>query len=814
MKFSITFLTLFLFSISQNLNAQDLTGTWEGELDTRSNVKYEITLYLSKTADNIYSGVSQTKMKRTGKANDLLSGGRISLKGLGKAIEKNPSSSSRVFATNTNKQLKLSKLSVIDAPDEKMGWEFGEQAIILQQDSDDRLTASGTYNFTLKKKSNNYPSEYSKYAIEKFVTINSIKFKNSGGNDKIIYNDKGAITFSFTNNTDIDLRQLQLKFFSPEKETGIIGLEQSINSNISLSQGQTLEGIIDIYSTFGLRATPINFIVEGSYNGAAIFKKDFTLSTEPFYKTDKTVLNNSSKAVYNVLAGYYGFNKTHAASIVNQLNQYAASGNSFAPMYKAIFHMTGWGGMAIDDMQANQLVKKCSNAITEAARKGDAEAQYLMFYLSSMDQSGVAAREIAGDFLKRSAEAGFLLAMYDYGLFLQKGQQFSEALSWYEKCYQQGLQKASLMIGYIYRKGLAGDKNLEKAVQWFLKSDAFGDPAALMQLAYVYTDGEDIEPDAPKAIMYANKAVANKNTDAMNFLGKIYLTGKNGVSKNETKALELFKQAAALNDKTAMTTLAYLFLEGRSDIFPKDEKTAFFWAKKSAESGGGESMALLAKLYEEGKVTDKNIIKSRFWANQAYLNGAAKKDNRAENIQAAEMNSIVSGIDFSDQYSLWTTSSGETYAVNEGSDPIGSLISSTFSTVLSRRSSQQQVINGLELIYTRNGKKIYGGTLTSKLTTDIMMKSGSEVLIKAYGTVNLGTFAGVAGPGGIFGFQSYSIVQSIPHAAIMSGVNNEWVLTGAETKYKATADGKLQLAINDTDYSNNVGYFDVVIELQ
>jgi TPR repeat protein len=404
--------------------------------------------------------------------------------------------------------------------------------------------------------------------------------------------------------------------------------------------------------------------------------------------------------------------------------------------------------------------------------------------------------------------------MYDYALYLQKGQQYSEALSLYEKCYERGLQKASLSIGYLYRKGLAGEKDMEKAIKWYLKSDAFGDPAALMQLAYVYTDGEDIEPDAPKAIMYANRAVAKKNTDAMNFLGKIYLTGKNGVAKNEAKALELFKQSATLGDNKAMTTMAYLFLEGRSAVFPKDEKTAFYWAKRAAESGGGESMALLSHLYQEGKVVEKSEIKSRFWANQAYLNGVGGRDDRAEKVQAAEMSSIIDGVDFSDQYSLWRTSDGETVAINEGSDPIGSLISSTFSTVMSRRSSQQKVINGLEYMYTRNGKKIYGGTLTSKLTTDILMKKGSEVMITAFGTVNLGTFAGLSGPGGISGFQSYSMVQSIPHAAVIGGIHDEWSIIGANTQYTAKLDGKLQLAINDTDYSNNVGYFDVVIEVQ
>jgi len=74
--------------------------------------------------------------------------------------------------------------------------------------------------------------------------------------------------------------------------------------------------------------------------------------------------------------------------------------------------------------------------------------------------------------------------------------------------------------------------------------------------------------------------------------------------------------------------------------------------------------------------------------------------------------------------------------------------------------------------------------------------------------------AGTGSPDGINGFQSYSVEPTISHGAVMVGINNVWTFAGKENTYTAPTDGKLKVAINDGDYTNNAGYFDVVIEVQ
>lgn len=821
---------LLLQLFFMNSYAQDLTGTWEGSLAQGDN-DYSVTIYLVQIAGDVYKGAVQIKEKKPIK---ITGNGRLNIP---KVLEKKSSATINMTATLNNGQLQVKEEEIVEK-DGPRRWRL--ELLHFRHStngSNEQLYITSGYNGDLVKKSTDYPPQYAAAskpatgsgagttgtggsstartaatAKPPLVSLDSVIYTNSAGTGEILYNDKGTLALTFTNNSEVNLSSFDIVFNIQEENTGIQGTEGKVGT-MSLAKFKTDKGGIYLVTGYNLISDSIHCTIEGVYKGTPLFTHAFALATKPFFTVKTTTVHKSSDATLGAVAGYYGFDKKPWSKVVTPLNALAAAGNKPALMWKAVFTALGWGGYNLNENEGIKIAKQAFPALQEAARTGDAESQYLMFYAIGMGVAGVPNREAAKDFLRRAAEAGFLPAMYDYGLFLQKAKQYEDGLKLLEACYAKGLQKAALNIGFSHRKGFVGDKDSEKAIEWYKKGEVFGDPANLMQLAFLYTDGEDIEPNAVKAMQYAKKAADLGYPDALNFMAGVYIRGKEGVPKNPAKAVELLKQAAATGDQTAMTTLAYLYLGGVNDAIPKDDKTSFFWAKKAAESGGAEAMALLGNMYEEGKVIEKNTIKARFWTNQAYNNGVGQRDNKAERIREQEMSNIISGIDFSDHYSLYRTSDGDIVGINEGSDPLGSLFSSTISTALSRRMSQQKVINGLEYMYTKGGKKIYGGTLTSTLTTEIMLKKGQQVKVNSYGTVNLGTFAGVSTPNGIYGFQSYSLIQSIPHAAIIGGVNKKWVFFGTETIYTASEDGLLQIAINDADYSNNAGYFDCVIEV-
>ena len=85
-------------------------------------------------------------------------------------------------------------------------------------------------------------------------------------------------------------------------------------------------------------------------------------------------------------------------------------------MWKAVFMSMGYGEYKMDEEQAYTIGKANLRFVEDKARNGDAEALYLMFYACQMGLEGEAARPFGDDFLKKSADAGFMPAAYDYAL--------------------------------------------------------------------------------------------------------------------------------------------------------------------------------------------------------------------------------------------------------------------------------------------------------------------------------------------------------------------------------------------------------------
>jgi len=806
-------LVLFLIT-SQFLYAQDLSGTWEGK-QSGNGKQYNVTLYLTKI-DAGYSGVAVYKegigiKTITSTATSINTNVHINAADL---LSQRPTARVQIMGSFINNVFSFTDIGVIDINIKNVQMISHSDISYHANKGKEKLAGQiGNNKIELTKKNNDFPDEYSKYKQD-VVTFSQIKFSNASRSDKIKYNDKGILSFTITNNSNYDISGIVLSLSIKEKNSGII-LPNNNSGSFSLAKEKSISPETDIVSGFDLPQDSIHFIISGVYNKVTIFNTQIALSTIPFFLTNKTSVNESSNAILKVLQGYYGFNKAPCSSIVGNLNQSILSGNKMAPMWKAAFLSRGLGGYGMDEDASLPLAQKAYNDVSNAARNGDAEAQYLMFYAVALGLTSDASRDVAGDFLKRSAEAGFLPAMYDYALYLAKDKVYGDSYNYLKDCYDKGMQVAAVEIGVFNQQGYGAPKNMQQAIEWYHKGEQFGDPNAMIRLARLYLVGdEELTADPIKAVAYANRAVELKSTAAMDFLAKIYLNGRGSISQNSLKAVALYKEAAALGDNEAMTALAYLYMPGGEKTgVPQDEKISIFWAKKSAENGGAECMPLLAHLYATGKINgQKDIIRARFWDNQARLNGVGEKDNTAANATATDMANVISGIDFSDHYSYYKdTETGDLYRSNDGPDLFGSLFGAVLSGMSQRRANQQEVINGLEYIYTFHGKKIYGGTLTSKLTTNISLFEGERVKIKGYGAVNLGMMAGTGGPDGVAGFQGYCVDPEIPHGAIMVGMNGKWTLAGSDKTYKAPVDGKLQFAINDNDYTNNKGYFDVVV---
>jgi hypothetical protein len=106
--------------------------------------------------------------------------------------------------------------------------------------------------------------------------------------------------------------------------------------------------------------------------------------------------------------------------------------------------------------------------------------------------------------------------------------------------------------------------------------------------------------------------------------------------------------------------------------------------------------------------------------------------------------------------------------------------------------------------------------------TNIDVRAGDQLTFGATGTVVAGRRAGEVGPDGgrSSGFGSIVGTRPVPSAGVgaligfirlPNGQTSQPFLIGSQSTYTAAADGRLMLAINDDNYSDNSGSFSVKI---
>jgi hypothetical protein len=124
----------------------------------------------------------------------------------------------------------------------------------------------------------------------------------------------------------------------------------------------------------------------------------------------------------------------------------------------------------------------------------------------------------------------------------------------------------------------------------------------------------------------------------------------------------------------------------------------------------------------------------------------------------------------------------------------------------------QPQINRIELIYEKEGEKVYGGTISSILKGGIRVRSGQEVEAYARGRIKLGFMLSNISANGTRGYENYSIDPRLPHGSFIMRMSGKgWSRWGAYNKRRFEQGGTLDLAINDQDYTNNAGYFDLKV---
>jgi TPR repeat protein len=84
-----------------------------------------------------------------------------------------------------------------------------------------------------------------------------------------------------------------------------------------------------------------------------------------------------------------------------------------------------------------------------------------------------------------------------------------------------------------------------------------------------------------------------------------------GVYNDDSEAIRLYREAAELNNPTAIYNLGWMYANGRG--VSKDEAEALRWYRKSAELGVSDGMYQLGRAYNEGIGIEKDTSAAADW---------------------------------------------------------------------------------------------------------------------------------------------------------------------------------------------------------
>ncbi|MEM7478377.1 MAG: tetratricopeptide repeat protein [Planctomycetota bacterium] len=188
------------------------------------------------------------------------------------------------------------------------------------------------------------------------------------------------------------------------------------------------------------------------------------------------------------------------------------------------------------------------------------------------------------------------------------------------------------------------EATLEQLLSWRFRRNA----EVYAELARRYYHGwETAEgPDLKEAAKWWAQADEQRHAESTLTLGVCYKFGA-GVQKDERKALQLFRRAAALGSPEGMLRVGHAYVTG-SGTEP-DLAAAANWYRDAAEAGNVDGMKALALFYREGYAVPKDHAEEVKWerqaanapvetfpspSSQAYIRSAIAKDNKRDETQS------------------------------------------------------------------------------------------------------------------------------------------------------------------------------------
>lgn len=229
-------------------------------------------------------------------------------------------------------------------------------------------------------------------------------------------------------------------------------------------------------------------------------------------------------------------------------------------------------------------------------------------------------------------------AIYKIGLKLESGslgtpRDYVRAQQMFNEAAAMGDADAMYRSGFYAEHGINGKPDASAARDYYEKAAQAGYVDGFAAIAKMYIEGRVVVPDQQTAAMYIEKGIKAGSSEAL-FLKGITLLD---LSPNSADALVYLRKAAEAENTNAQQMIARLYRDGR--VLEKDEQKALEWARLAAASGAAGAQVDLANLLLTSKASaspsDNEAVASEAVAN---LVSAQSQQNARASLAMAQLN--------------------------------------------------------------------------------------------------------------------------------------------------------------------------------
>ena len=158
--------------------------------------------------------------------------------------------------------------------------------------------------------------------------------------------------------------------------------------------------------------------------------------------------------------------------------------------------------------------------------------------------------------------------------------------------------------------------NLESSLPLFLTLSKSGDAESQYYVGLIYLTGGWIGRNVEQAMAYLSTAADQNYAEAMWKIGEVYENGW-GVKKNILTALDWYRKSK--QSEVVKSPIRFMKLKNGHAVLQSNSE-AIQALERNAAKNNAESEFKLGKIYDEGKLTQRNLEKALFWYEKAAMN--------------------------------------------------------------------------------------------------------------------------------------------------------------------------------------------------